>query len=1312
MVASTRLLLRGGALEFKVLGPLEVRRGAVVLPLGGPGQRMLLAVLILCANEIVSTDRLSRLLWEDEPPDTAKHILQINISRLRKVLEAEPSNPRVLLTRSPGYMLRVPGESIDALRFQTLVEEGQGMALEEPERAAATLAEALALWRGEVLADLPIDPSRLPGVARLEEIRLAAIEDRVDAELALGHHAGLVGELRSLVSAYPFRERITRQLMIALYRSGRQSEALSAFEDARSRLASEVGIDPGSQLQALEQLVLRHDPSLDLSHAPARNEQDNDLELATHEVRKTTTVLYCDVAVSAVYGESPDPERLHRALLRSFETMRSSVVRHGGIIEKSIGQGTMAVFGIPQVQEDDALRAVRAAADVQQAIAVLNKELERDFSMNVSVRIGINTGEAIADDRSGDHMIAGSAANVAARLEQAAAPNEILLGEATHQLVRGAVDTESIASLDVAEGEAGYRLLRVTGSLGFTRRFETPLVGREGELRLLADAFDRVTQDHTSVLFTVLGPAGIGKSRLVQEFLSSVGDAARVLRGRCLSYGDGITYWPIVEVITSAANLRDTDAPGVTLTKIAALVEGEVEAPVIAERLAQILGLAGATASPEETFWAVRKLLETLSARGTPLIVDLDDLEWGESTLLDLVEHVADWSRNAPILLICSARTELLDARPGWGGGKMNATSITLEPLTPADAQVVAQNVLGSLPPEVAALVAETAEGNPLFVEQFVGMLAERGSVRLVGDRWALGQEMADIVTPPTVVALLEARLERLSLSERTTLERAAVEGKVFHLGSLLAMSSDPDRARCVESLRSLMRRDLVRPDASAFLGEEGFRFRHNLIRDAAYARLTKDARATLHQRHATWLEATTSARPGEFDEIIGWHLEQAYSCLAQLGGVDDSICAIGERAGDLLAAGARRADERGDYRAELNLLRRVILLPAASLVVGGHRQLDLLQAANRSGEHINVSRQAVNEAFAVATDSRDPSLAIRSRATELFVRAMELTREVDLEEESDKLERELEDGTVTAESQCVALRMVGYMRHWQGREEVAAKLGRRALAIARSANLGSEARSCLELICRTYLMGPTPAAQALHQLEELGNQPEANRAVKTLADLMRSYQMLCGGREGDARAIRDRVELELRELGQLAETSDFLNLDRNLATDDWRAAAARDREIIASFEERGRLGNVGTYCAHLAAVLVESGDGSLLEEATVLIDRAKRLTLPYDRLNLVQIAQVEASLASRINMSADAERHAREAIELATASDWIDLQGETWSTLAEVFFAADRPLEAEDAVHEAIRRFEQRGNVEAVGRSRRLLAGSSGSTE
>jgi class 3 adenylate cyclase/tetratricopeptide (TPR) repeat protein/DNA-binding winged helix-turn-helix (wHTH) protein len=1302
-------------LEFLVLGPLEVRNDGAVLPLGGSGQRSLLAILILRANEVVGTDRLIDLLWGDEPPDSALHVLHVQVSRLRKVLESDPSNPTVLVTSARGYVLRTPVEAVDATRFETLLRTGRSLLMDDPAQASAKLDEALTLWRGEALADLALEPFAAPEIARLDELRLSAIEERMDAELALGHHAEVIGDLRKLATEHPLRERLTQQLMVALYRSDRQTEALAAYQGARSRLASELGIDPGSATQDLERAVLQHDPSLDLAEGPSLKTRavapttDPRSNPVTREVRKTVTLVFCDVVGSTALGEALDPERLRRVMQRYFETMRTCIEQHGGTVEKFIGDAVMAVFGAPVLHEDDALRAVRAASDMRDALEGLNKELERDFGVNVSNRIGINTGEVVAGDPTGgDRIMTGDAVNVAARLEQAARPNDVLLGDSTYRLVREAVDVEDIEPV-VAKGKtqpiAGFRLVRVlAGAPGFSRRLDAPLIGRRGELRLLAEAFERASQDQTCILFTVLGPAGIGKSRLVQEFLSTTGAGAQVLRGRCLPYGEGITYWPIVELIVSAANLAETDAPETSLGKITSLIDGVPEASIIAERLAQILGLAGADASPEETFWAVRKLFESVSRRA-PLVVDLDDLEWAEPTLLDLVEHVADWSRDAPILLLCSARPELLDARPRWSGGKMNAASILLEPLTVPEAEAVAQNLMGLLPEEVVALVVETADGNPLFVEQFVGMLVDEGVIRRAQDGWVMDEDITAIATPPSVNALLEARLERLPARERATLEYASVEGKIFHLGSMHALVPEAEGLPTVQMLQALVRRDLIRPDVSLFPGDEGFRFRHNLIRDAAYARLPKETRATLHQRHANWLEATAGARATEFEEIVGWHLEQAFILLQQLGPVDEPVRAVGERAGELLTAAARRANDRGDHHAEFILLRRAVALPTDSIVTRAHRELDLSQAADGAGEHLRVSREALNKAMASAAEAGDRSLDVRCSAADLTLRAKEVDPEFDIEAETDKLARRLEDGSIEAHCLCVGLRTVAIVRAWQGREVLGREVAMRALEVARSVGLDSEARNCLDLLRRYYLAGPTPVAEALRELEELETAPEMNRAVKAGVEIMVSYQLLCAGRHGEAKAVRDRIEQEQLELGQIVDAAELLQLDTNLAAEDQTAAVTALRRSIEALEARGRWGNVGTNTFRLAATLAESTEGVALFEASALIEKARRLTLPFDRWNLVYIPLIGASLAARSGSLEEAERLARQAIDVAGSTDWIDFRGETWNKLAEVLFLAGRPDEAEEAAHRAIELFERRGNVENVAWTNRLLA-------
>ena len=407
---------------------------------------------------------------------------------------------------------------------------------------------------------------------------------------------------------------------------------------------------------------------------------------AEPEVRKTVTVVFSDVSDSTAMGERLDPEPLRRVMTRYFDEMQSVLERHGGTVEKFIGDAVMAVFGVPRVHEDDALRAVRAAAEMRERLVALNKELERDHGVTIANRTGVNTGEVVsADQPDGQRLVTGDAVNVAARLEQSSPPGGIVLGETTFRLVRDAVEAEQLEPLAVkgkSQPIRAWRLVAVIeGAEQIARHLDAPMVGRERELRTVVDAFERAENDSACALITILGAPGVGKSRLVEEFVDAVGERATVLRGRCLPYGDGITYWPVVEMFDQLIGAHELAGPEEIRKALAALIDGSPEASAVAERVGQLFGLADAVGAPEETPWAVRKVLEGI-ARRRPVLVIVDDLHWAEPALLDLVEHVADWSRDAAILLVCTARPELLDGRPDWGGGKVNATTFLLEPLT------------------------------------------------------------------------------------------------------------------------------------------------------------------------------------------------------------------------------------------------------------------------------------------------------------------------------------------------------------------------------------------------------------------------------------------------------------------------------------------------------------------------------------------------------------------------------------------------------------------------------------------------------
>ena len=640
----------------------------------------------------------------------------------------------------------------------------------------------------------------------------------------------------------------------------------------------------------------------------------------SQDTRKTITVVFVDVVGSTALGERLDPESLRVVMGRYFQEMSTVVQRHGGTVEKFIGDAVMAVFGIPVVHEDDALRAVRAAVEMRGALTPLNEELERDHGVRIQVRIGVNTGEVVAGQSVGEQRFAtGDAVNVAARLEQAAEPDEILIGGSTHRLVRDAVIAESVEPLALkgkVQAVAAARLLAVAGVAG--RRLGSPIVGRDDELAFLARAFDRVVSEQTCCLMTVLGSAGVGKSRLIQEFLRRRSDEATVLRGRCLSYGDGITFWPIKSVITEAAGLTGEESPESAQAKIRSLVETAPDADLIVDRVADAVGVAESVPGQRGTAWAVGRFFEELAGR-RPLVVVFDDIHWGERTFLDLVEAVGGRASDAPILLLCMARPDLLELRPDWGERVLDASRLSLAPLSSSASEQLVTNLLSTSPitPSVRRRVTEVAEGNPLFVEEMVAMLVDEG----------LSRQRPELSLPPTIQALLGARLDRLAREDRALLERGSVEGKVFHRGAVVELSPPDERPEVDERLRRLLEREFLQPGRAGFVGEQAFRFRHQLLRDVAYESLPKTLRSDLHEGFADWLEGMAANRAEEFDEILGHHLQQAYTFRSDIGPVDERGRALAARAGDRLGSAGSRAYARGDVAGTRTLLARALTL-------------------------------------------------------------------------------------------------------------------------------------------------------------------------------------------------------------------------------------------------------------------------------------------------------------------------------------------------------------------------------------------------
>jgi class 3 adenylate cyclase/tetratricopeptide (TPR) repeat protein len=941
--------------------------------------------------------------------------------------------------------------------------------------------------------------------------------------------------------------------------------------------------------------------------------------------RKTVTVLFCDVSGSTALGESLDPEALRGLLARYFERMKAIVERHGGTVEKFIGDAVMAVFGIPVAHEDDAMRACRAAVEMRQALP----------GLGIEGRMGIATGEVVTGTE--ERLATGDAVNVAARLQQAAQPGETLVGEETLALVGGAVDIEAVEALPLkgkAQPVSAYRLraVREEGQ----RRPEAHFVGREGELAAIHGAWTRALAERRCELVSIVGEAGVGKSRLVAEALASL--EARVVQGRCLPYGDGITYWPVVEMLKQLGALPSDETASVAI--------------------GSLLGGTEVATSAEEIAWAFRKLLEEQA----PLIAIFDDLQWGEEVFLDLLEHVALLSSGAPILLLTMARPELAERRAGW------PVTLPLEPLGAEEVQeLMPRRISGGL----RAKIAHAAGGNPLFLEEMVAMAGEAGG---------------EVVVPPTLQALLVARLDQLDPTERRVLERGAVEGEVFHRGALQALA--PEETQVTPRLAALVRKGLIRPETPQLAGEDGFRFRHLLVRDSAYAGLPKATRAELHQRFAAWLESRGTDL-AELEEILGYHLELGWRYRQDLGLPDDGELAAAAR-GHLTAAG-RRALSRQDYGAGVNLLERAAaLVPEAELDVplelslvsavswGGDRRGEALQkaaslaeraasAGDRLGEFCARLEEGIQRAY-LDPDGVEPLATLAEQALPIFEAAGD-------------------DFALH-----VGYRALGLVANFRAQMDALAEAYGRAAIHARRAGLPS---SFLVAMCGFgRFLGTTPLTELLEWQDEQG---EGERRTATLR-AYRALALAMLGRVGEARALLTEVRAELPERpGRFAEVA----VEIELLVGDPEAAVALGKEHCQRLEETGQNAILSTEAGRVAQAYYALGR---LEEAEVWAGRAAEFAASDDAVTQMLWRQVRAKVLARLGEHSEAERLAREAIAIGEATEMLNDQADAYADLAEVLSLGGRQERAATALEQALERYERKENVVMAGRTRARL--------
>ena len=1235
----------GTPLEIRLLGPLVVSKGGESLPLGGRRPRALLALLSI-QRGVVSRDRLVDELWGESPPATARHMVEVYVSKLRAVLGAD-----VLVTRRPGYLVDVDPQHVDIGRFESLVAEGvEALAAGRAGTAATRLAQGLALWRGPPLADFTYEPFAQGEIARLQELRLLAEEERIDAELALGKAPELVGELEQLIARAPFRERLRGQLMLSLYRTGRQADALEVYRAARETFVEELAVEPGSELRALERAILRQDESL-AREPPTRS------RAYTDESRRIVTVLLAELAG----GPETDLEALQRHKRWQLSTAQTVLEHHGAGVEHLADGTLMGVLGMSVAHEDDALRGLRAAVDLR--------------GQRVIRRAAVETGEILAGE---DRRVSGPTVRHAAGLLAATSAGEILVGQAARRLTAHAARFGSPAEVQAA---SAWPLLELTtdGS-AHPLRLDVPLVGREVELDELRDTLARSVRDEEPRLVTVVGEAGIGKSRLVRAFADEL-EGRCVAVGRCLEYGQGITYWPLREIMLTLAGEDSAKA-------IAALVATEPDGDAVGRRLASAVGFASDAHPVEEISWAARRLFETW-ARERPLVLVVEDIHWAEPTFLDLLEQVVKGGERAPMLVLCLARPELLERRPGWSDFGERARSLRLEGLAPPDAEeLVSRLDIGVLSGNRRRETVQMAEGNPLFLEQLVAFALD-GT-----------QSREDPDLPHSLRALLTARIDRLGPGERATLECAAVVGRRFSLDAVAELLPLDAAGALRRHLVSLGNKGLVEPVKSELPFEESLRFKHVLLRETVHRSMSKERRARLHEHLARWL--IEQPAPAS-DEVIGHHLEQSVRYRVELGTVDDGVRWLGQRAADRLASAGRRALARGDIPAATNLLGRAVALLDEASRERLELLPDLVEARFSAGE-LDEAEALVDEGIAAAEIVGEERLSALAKVEKAWLKAA-----VDPRDWSDEALAEAERAVPVFDkfgddsSLARTWEVVRGIQWLRGHLEASRTAAERGLLQAERA--GDERQQGWHRLWWTAAAFFSLASldEVDHEIEQdlLWARETGSLWLEAILVQAQGMQYAARGDMATGRELISRGTAMISDLGMRLFAASNVTVWIAYVTDDPVVTEATLRESLRALAESGEKGNLSTVAATLAEALYAQGR---YREAEEMLSVSGAASAADDFVTQMLGLGTRAKLLARRGKWLAAEARAREAIALAAEADYVDLRAESFLALGEVLRLAGRSDESVDAVRTAVELWEAKGNVLFARRARALL--------
>jgi DNA-binding SARP family transcriptional activator len=1255
-------------IDVCLLGPIEAREASgtrLEIPRGRP--LTLLALLLARRDELVSSDAATEALWPDRPPKDPRNALQLAVSRLRRALAgstgllAEPP-PDVVVGAAGGYSLRLPVGWVDADRFETLAQAGRAQLVRnEAADAAGTLRGALSMWRGPAFADVHDEPFAQASIGRLDELRIAAVADRIDADLALRRHAQVVGELETLVGQHPLRERLRAQLMLALYGSGRQAEALAIYRDTRRLLIEELGVEPSRELRDAHRLVLRQG---ELPPPVAGSAPPDPVRLRAPARRRLLT---CVVAVphsADMPGSQSDPEAVRATLLDLRSRIAGICGAYHGIVRDSEAAAFTIVFGWPHSRENDALNAVVAARQLVRGRA--GGPAERSPHQPLPLGVGVATGEVVTTPGTRASFLLGDLAERAGALARAASRGEVLVAPSTWQLVSHAAHGSQGPAGTTLPGDhsAAIALGDVDAdAASIRRRWEGPYIGRRAELGLLADAFNAARSHGAGQLVTLLGDAGVGKTRLSLEFERLVLPDAIVLRGRCRLYDEGVPYRPFQEILERAA---DGAAPDEWLMSMGV---GQEVRDVILAMLGRTQERTGG-----QIHWAIGRVMAAITQR-FPAVIIVDDVQHASPEVLDLLEALAEPLRGMPVLMICLARPEQLQG-PGWVSGWRSARALTLQPLGEAEsrlllAQLIPEGAHGAarrLPAATRSELVATAAGNPLFLEQLARHLQEKPG----------GQASF----PPALHGLLASRLDLLPQDERTLLERGAVEGDLFHLESVAA-GPGPGRSAAISgssldrTLDALIRRDLVAPVVGGGLGgRSAVGFRHRLIREAAYAMLTRADRARLHEQHADWLSQLTPPEPAGPARQAS-HLEQAHEHLLAIGDPGRRAAAIAARAGRLLTDAARQAHRSGELAAETGFLERARRMLGPQSAAAAELLSILASALVEAGTFdraADVAGLGATEGARLGLPAVRWRSAVELERTRLYARpdAVDTGASLDVVRQASEIFTLLGDDLGLARAHYLHAELL-----WMnGEPDRAGEHCEQQVRHAKRIAAGFEVAAGQAYIAWSLVDGRTPVQQGLRRLTELTAEAAGDRVARLGLLGFQAVLRSMAGKQEEAGALmkQSRQGLADLHLNMTGAAMALFDARMRLRAGDHRGAEEAIQDALRTGRRGGDRWVESTALVDLAHVLIA---GRRQQDAARAIAEIDTVPAPRDTEWLVRRLTAHSLFASLSANLEAAVRQASDAVARVDGTQFLPLRSHAHWTLALALHHAGHPGQA-----------------------------------